>query len=81
MSPPWTNLASLAIGGPLYGLYLVLYLTSTSVLVHRSNASHTGPLYRSTVFISGLILFVAVTGVGGFPSGNCSRNLEVMPYS
>ncbi|KAJ7198297.1 hypothetical protein GGX14DRAFT_545318 [Mycena pura] len=62
MSPPWTNLASLAIGGPLYGLYLVLYLTSTSVLVHRSNASHTGPLYRSTVFISGLILFVAVTG-------------------
>ncbi|KAJ6554845.1 hypothetical protein B0H19DRAFT_1235968 [Mycena capillaripes] len=62
MSPPWTNLASLAIGGPLYGLYLVLYLTSTSVLVQRSNASHTGPLYRSTVFISGLILFIAVTG-------------------
>ncbi|KAJ6471585.1 hypothetical protein C8R47DRAFT_1222118 [Mycena vitilis] len=25
-------------------------------------ASHTGPLYRSTVFISGLILFITVTG-------------------
>ncbi|KAJ7639983.1 hypothetical protein DFH06DRAFT_1478017 [Mycena polygramma] len=62
MSPPWTNLASLAIGGPLYGLYFVLYFTSTSVLVDRSKASHTGPLYRSTVFISGLILFIAVTG-------------------
>jgi cytochrome c oxidase assembly factor CtaG len=63
MSPPWTNLASLAIGGPLYGLYVVLYLTSTTILVRRSNRAHTGPLYRSTVFITGLILFVAVTGV------------------
>ncbi|KAJ6610153.1 hypothetical protein B0H10DRAFT_2438170 [Mycena sp. CBHHK59/15] len=62
MSPPWTNLASLAIGGPLYGLYFVLYLTSTLVLVTRSNGAHNGPLYRSTVFISGLVLFVAVTG-------------------
>ncbi|KAJ7253913.1 hypothetical protein C8J57DRAFT_1347887 [Mycena rebaudengoi] len=62
MSPPWTNLASLAIGGPLYGLYVVLYLSSTSMLMKRSSRAHTGPLYRSTVFISGLILFVTVTG-------------------
>ncbi|KAJ7114843.1 hypothetical protein C8R44DRAFT_984217 [Mycena epipterygia] len=61
MSPPWTNLASLAIGGPLYGVYFVLYLTSTLVLVKRSSGARNGRFYRSTVFISGLILFIAVT--------------------
>ncbi|KAJ7473142.1 hypothetical protein B0H11DRAFT_2236679 [Mycena galericulata] len=62
MSPPWTNLAGLAIGATLYGVYFVLYLTSTYLLVRRSGGSHSGPAYRSTVFITGLILFLAVTG-------------------
>ncbi|KAJ7758945.1 hypothetical protein DFH07DRAFT_817753 [Mycena maculata] len=62
MSPPWANLAGLAIGGLFYGMYLVLYLTSTYLLFRRSSGAHAGPVYRSIVFISGLILFVAVTG-------------------
>ncbi|KAJ6561172.1 hypothetical protein DFH09DRAFT_504453 [Mycena vulgaris] len=62
MSPPWANLAGLAIGGFFYGVYFALYVTSTYLLIRRSNGAHGSPLYRSTVFISGLILFVTVTG-------------------
>ncbi|KAK7038429.1 hypothetical protein R3P38DRAFT_3350461 [Favolaschia claudopus] len=61
MSPPWANLAGMAIGGPLYGVYFVLYVSSTYVLVRRSAGAHAGPLYRSVIFITGLVLFVAVT--------------------
>ncbi|KAJ7155773.1 hypothetical protein C8R46DRAFT_433765 [Mycena filopes] len=62
MSPPWTNLAGLAIGGPLYGVYFVLYILSTYLLIRRSSGAHASPVYRSTIFVSGLFLFVAVTG-------------------
>ncbi|KAJ7022672.1 hypothetical protein C8F04DRAFT_1137404 [Mycena alexandri] len=62
MSPPWTNLAGLAIGGPLYGVYFVLYILSTYLLLQRSSGTHASPVYRSTIFVSGLFLFVAVTG-------------------
>ncbi|KAJ6496182.1 hypothetical protein C8R45DRAFT_1072452 [Mycena sanguinolenta] len=62
MSPPWTNLAGLAIGGPLYGIYFVLYISSTYLLLQRTLGAHASPLYRSAIFLSGLVLFVAVTG-------------------
>ncbi|KAK7049110.1 hypothetical protein R3P38DRAFT_2504998 [Favolaschia claudopus] len=61
MSPPWANLAGMAIGGPLYGVYFVLYVSSTYLLVRRSAGAHAGPLYRSVIFIAGLVLFLAVT--------------------
>ncbi|KAJ7364666.1 hypothetical protein DFH08DRAFT_950231 [Mycena albidolilacea] len=62
MSPPWTNLAGLAVGGPLYGIYLMLYILSTFLLVKRSTGAPSAPLYRSAIFVSGLVLFIAVTG-------------------
>jgi hypothetical protein len=64
MSPPWTNLAGLAIGASLYGVYFVLYVSSTYLLIQRSTGAHASPLYRSAIFVSGLFLFIAVTGVG-----------------
>ncbi|KAJ7446315.1 hypothetical protein FB451DRAFT_1412343 [Mycena latifolia] len=62
MSPPWTNLAGLSIGASLYGIYFLLYVTSTYVLVRRQSRAHIGPLYKSAVFISGVVLFICVTG-------------------
>ncbi|KAJ7722705.1 hypothetical protein B0H16DRAFT_1599973 [Mycena metata] len=62
MSPPWTNLAGLVIGGSLYGVYFVLYILSAYLLIQRSSGAHASPVYRSTIFVSGLFLFVAVTG-------------------
>jgi hypothetical protein len=69
MSPPWTNLAGLAVGGPLYGIYLMLYILSTYLLVKRSTGAPSAPLYRSAIFVSGLVLFIAVTGVRSKLSG------------
>ncbi|KAF8198756.1 hypothetical protein K438DRAFT_1966719 [Mycena galopus ATCC 62051] len=62
MSPPWTNLAGLAIGGPLYGIYFVLYISSTYLLIQRSTGAHAGAVYRSAIFVSGVVLFLAITG-------------------
>ncbi|KAJ6537814.1 hypothetical protein B0H19DRAFT_1078934 [Mycena capillaripes] len=66
MSPLWTNLAGLAIDGFLYGVYFVLYISSTFLLIQRATGAHASPFFRSTIFVTGLILFVAVTGVPFF---------------
>ncbi|KAJ7898641.1 hypothetical protein B0H14DRAFT_3124371 [Mycena olivaceomarginata] len=40
----------------------MLYILSTFLLVKRSTGAPSAPLYRSAIFVSGLVLFIAVTG-------------------
>jgi hypothetical protein len=67
MSAALMNLAGLVVETLLYGIYLVLFLTSTYLLVGRYKSSRTSwkyvPLLRSMVFLSGFCLFAAVSGV------------------
>ncbi|KAJ6493195.1 hypothetical protein C8R45DRAFT_1136213 [Mycena sanguinolenta] len=62
ISPPWVNLASLAIGGFFYGLYFLLYVASTYLIVQRSKGTRTTALYRSAIFVLGVLLFISITG-------------------
>ncbi|KAJ7772234.1 hypothetical protein B0H16DRAFT_1512743 [Mycena metata] len=60
-SPPWVNLAGLAVGGPLYGIYFSLHVASTVLVLRRSEGPRAVPLYRSVIFVLGWLLFMSVT--------------------
>ncbi|KAJ7106512.1 hypothetical protein C8R44DRAFT_885807 [Mycena epipterygia] len=62
MSPPSENLAGTVLAGCFYGIYFNLFLTSTYLLVRRSQVTNACPLYKSTAFLLGCALFLAVTG-------------------
>jgi hypothetical protein len=47
----------------------MLYISSTFLLGKRSTGAHAGPLYRPAIFVSGLVLFIAVTAVRRKSSG------------
>ncbi|KAJ7903070.1 hypothetical protein B0H13DRAFT_2335337 [Mycena leptocephala] len=57
-SPPSIQLANVAIGSLLYGVYLNLFFTSLYLLFKRPKVAHP---HRSMMFIMGCTLFVAVT--------------------
>ncbi|KAJ7854204.1 hypothetical protein B0H14DRAFT_2756936, partial [Mycena olivaceomarginata] len=54
-------LAELTVGSLLYGIYLNLFLTSMYILVKHLRGAAPRPLRRSTMFVLGCALFVAVT--------------------
>ncbi|KAJ7106508.1 hypothetical protein C8R44DRAFT_805438, partial [Mycena epipterygia] len=62
MSPPSMYLAGTVIAGFFYGIYFNLFLTSTYLIVRRSQVANACPLYKSMAFLLGCALFLAVTG-------------------
>ncbi|KAJ7858497.1 hypothetical protein B0H14DRAFT_2748746 [Mycena olivaceomarginata] len=58
---PIIELTELTVGSLLYGIYLNLFLTSMYILVKHSRGARARPLRRSTMFVLGCALFVAVT--------------------
>ncbi|KAJ7082475.1 hypothetical protein C8R44DRAFT_862599 [Mycena epipterygia] len=62
MTPPSMNIAGTALADFFYGIYFNLFLTSTYLLVRRSQVADAGPLYKSMAFLLGCALFLAVTG-------------------
>ncbi|KAJ7082479.1 hypothetical protein C8R44DRAFT_822996, partial [Mycena epipterygia] len=61
MLPPSMDLAGMALADFFYGIYFNLFLTSTYLLVRRSQVDAC-PLYKSMAFLLGCALFLAVTG-------------------
>ncbi|KAJ7079462.1 hypothetical protein C8R44DRAFT_824775 [Mycena epipterygia] len=61
MIPPSMSLAGTVLADFFYGIYFNLFLTSTYLLVRRSQADGF-PLYKSMAFLLGCALFLAVTG-------------------
>ncbi|KAJ7106519.1 hypothetical protein C8R44DRAFT_885813 [Mycena epipterygia] len=56
------TLAGTVLAGVFYGIYFNLFLTSTYLMVRRSQAANACPLYKSTAFLLGCSLFLVVTG-------------------
>ncbi|KAJ6470831.1 hypothetical protein C8R45DRAFT_1014752 [Mycena sanguinolenta] len=62
---PAVHLASLVVDSLFYGIYLVLFLTSTYILVYAANVKSprkSRSALRSMVFVSAVGLFCVVTG-------------------
>ncbi|KAF7364148.1 hypothetical protein MSAN_01074000 [Mycena sanguinolenta] len=62
------NLITLSVGTLFYGIYLVLFSISLYLFLRRYNTPHTSyklprskSIFRSTVFVSAICLFVVVT--------------------
>ncbi|KAJ6462453.1 hypothetical protein C8R45DRAFT_1026811 [Mycena sanguinolenta] len=62
------NLITLTVGTLFYGIYVVLFSISLYLLLRRYNTPHTShkspqpkSIFRSTVFVSAICLFVVVT--------------------
>lgn len=68
------NLATVCLEGFLYGLFFILYVTSTYLLVRQGQQRmaaeglrfRTNSVYRAPMFIAAHIIFLTVTGVSSF---------------
>lgn len=63
MSALTTIMVGMAVGNFFYGIYFNLFLTSTYLLVNRFNTGKSLDIYRSMMFVSGVVLFLTVTTV------------------
>ncbi|KAJ7106518.1 hypothetical protein C8R44DRAFT_987224 [Mycena epipterygia] len=61
MVTPSSILAGTVLASVFYGIYFNLFLTSTYLMVRRSQAANASPLYKSTAFLLGCSLFLVVT--------------------
>ncbi|KAJ7817807.1 hypothetical protein B0H13DRAFT_1922692 [Mycena leptocephala] len=61
MSALTTIMVGMAVGNFFYGIYFNLFLTSTYLLVNRFNTGKSLDIYRSMMFVSGVVLFLTVT--------------------
>ncbi|KAJ7366066.1 hypothetical protein DFH08DRAFT_833430 [Mycena albidolilacea] len=64
-SLPLANLASLVITTLLYGMYFIIFVISIYLMVMHANPGRgrekLAPLFKSTVFVSGILLFITIT--------------------
>ncbi|KAF7344886.1 hypothetical protein MVEN_01650800 [Mycena venus] len=61
MSALTTIMVGMATGNFFYGIYFNLFVTSTYLLVNRFSAGKSLDVYRSMMFVSGVVLFLTVT--------------------
>ncbi|KAJ7740798.1 hypothetical protein B0H16DRAFT_52000 [Mycena metata] len=55
------DMAGMVVANLFYGIYFNLFLTSTHLIRRRAVANKSASVFRSTAFVSSLILFVFVT--------------------
>ncbi|KAJ7713982.1 hypothetical protein B0H16DRAFT_1702213 [Mycena metata] len=64
-SLPLVNLADLVIATLLYGMYLIIFVISIYLMAMHENPRREpgklAPLFKSTVFVSGILLFITIT--------------------
>lgn len=63
MSELTTIMVGMATGNFFYGIYFNLFVTSTYLLVNRFSTGKSVDVYRSMMFVSGVVLFLTVTAV------------------